>query len=187
MQLLMVYMKIGILGFGGGYAVLSFIQSEVVVRNRWLTEEQFDHMVEMTSFAPGPTTTNVMGAIAYRLLGWPALVLGTAAVLWPSFLLILVLAKLSDVLHSPMVKGILSGIELAVIGLLVDVVVTLWHDVPKVWLTVILALVALAATMLNVNPALTILVVAVLGTVDFLIRKKPLEAPARPNNAKPSR
>ena len=175
--LLQVYGKIGILGFGGGFAVLSFIRSEVVTRHHWLTEEQFDHVVEMTSFAPGPTTTNVMAAIAYRLLGWQGLVLGTVAVLWPSFLLILALSKLTRLLHSVWMVGVLRGIELAVIGLLVDVVFTLWHDVPKSWLTGGLALVAVAASLLDINPALIILLVAAVGVLDFLVRKKPLVPP----------
>ncbi|MCY0881760.1 MAG: chromate transporter, partial [Firmicutes bacterium] len=85
--LMSVYMKIGILGFGGGYAVLSFIRTEIVTEHAWLSGSQFDHVVEMTAFAPGPTTSNVLASIAYRLHGWRGLIFGITAALWPSFLL----------------------------------------------------------------------------------------------------
>ncbi|PSR22198.1 MAG: chromate transporter [Sulfobacillus acidophilus] len=166
-QLLQVYMKIGLLGFGGGFAVLAFIRSEVVDRNHWVTPEQFDHMVEMSAFAPGPTTTNVLAAIAYRLRGWRGLIVGTFSVLWPSFLLILVLAKLTAVLHDPWITGALRGMEIAVVGLLVDVIWTLWQDVPHRFLTVAVAVVAGGLTWIGLNPALIVVSAAVFAYLQF--------------------
>lgn len=169
-----MYGKIGILGFGGGYAVLAFIRTETVERQRWITAAQFDRMVEMMSFAPGATTINVMAAIAYRLNGWRGLLAGTAAVLWPSFVLILLMARLTAVLHSPWLAGALKGVEVAVVGLLIDVVIMLGKEVPVALLTVCLALLAAVLVLVGVNPALTLLMVAALGLVDYLIRRRPL-------------
>ncbi len=111
LALIGVYTKIGILGFGGGYAVLAFIRSEVVDKHGWQSAEQFDHVVEMTAFAPGPTTSNVLAAIAFRLHGWKGMVLGSIAALWPSFVLIMILAAVTRVLHNPWLSGALHGIE----------------------------------------------------------------------------
>ncbi len=180
-----VYGKIGILGFGGGYAVLAFIRSETVEERRWLTPEQFDHILEMTSFAPGATTVNVMAAIAYRLRGWPGLLAGTVAVLWPSFLMILALARLTEALHDPWVLGALKGVEVAVVGLLIDVVVTLAKEVPRAAITVALGVLAGVLVLLGINPALTLLLVAAIGLADYLIRRRPLPERPRPG-ASPS-
>ncbi|MCY0909931.1 MAG: chromate transporter [Sulfobacillus thermotolerans] len=166
-QLIQVYMKIGLLGFGGGFAVLAFIRSEVVDRNRWITPDQFDHMVEMSAFAPGPTTTNVLAAIAYRLMGWRGLIVGTCSVLWPSFLLILVLAKLTAVFNDPWITGALRGMEIAVVGLLVDVIWTLWQDVPHSSLTVAVAVVAGSLTWLGLNPVMIVVSAAAFAFVQF--------------------
>lgn len=185
-ELVKVYGKIGILGFGGGYAVLAFIRSETVERQKWITEAQFDHVVEMMSFAPGATTINVMAAIAYRLQGWPGLLTGTVAVLWPSFVLILALAQVTAVLHNPWVAGSLKGVEVAVVGLLIDVVVTLAKEVPRAAITVALAVLAGALVFLGINPALTLLLVAAIGLMDFLIRHRPLPDSRAPDPPNPS-
>lgn len=178
-QLVRTYTTIGILGFGGGFAVLSFIRSEVVARGRWLTDPQFDHIIEMSAFAPGATTINVLVSIAYRLRGWTGLLAGVVAVLWPSFLLILGLAKLTQVLHNPWLVGALRGVEIAVVGLLAHVVWTLWKEVPRVWLMGLIVCVATVCTLLGWNPALIILLAAGLGLGDFLIRKQPFEPPQK--------
>jgi chromate transporter len=185
MSLIGVYTKIGILGFGGGYAVLSFIRAEVVEKHGWVRGVQFDHMVEMTAFAPGPTTTNLMASIAFRLQGWKGLALGSAAVLWPSFVLILILAEVTSVLHNPWLSGALHGIEVAVIGLLVDVVWTLWKDVPKAVITGCLAGLALTLTLLGINPVITIGLAAVAGLVDFWVRREPLGPHSGPVGTSP--
>jgi chromate transporter len=166
-KLIQVYSKIGLLGFGGGFAVLAFIRSEVVDRQQWLTASQFDQMVEMSAFAPGPTTTNVLAAIAYRLLGWRGLVLGTIAVLWPSFLLILGLAKVTAVLHDPWITGALRGMEIAVVGLLVDVVWTLWRDVPHRIITASVATATGVFTWAGINPVLIVLAAAAFALMTF--------------------
>jgi chromate transporter len=175
LSLLAVYTKIGTLGFGGGYAVLSFIRSETVEKHAWITPQQFDQIVEMSAFSPGPTTTNVLAAIAMRLKGTKGLILGFFAVIWPSFLLILGLADATAVLHNPYLTGALRGIEVAVIGLLLDVVWTLWKDVPHLILTAAIAAMAVGLTVIGISPIITIALASVIALTDYAIRKTPLE------------
>lgn len=179
LSLVGVYTKIGTLGFGGGYAVLSFIRSEVVEKHAWITSAQFDQIVEMSAFAPGPTTTNVLAAIAMRVKGTKGLVAGFIAAIWPSFLLILGLADATAVLHNPYLTGALRGIEVAVIGLLLDVVWTLWQDVPHIFLTVLIAVMAVGLTILGVSPIITIVLASAIALADYAIRKSPLETRRR--------
>jgi chromate transporter len=176
-QLLQAYTQIGLVGFGGGYAVLALIRTELVVRRGWISEQRFDHIVEMTAFAPGAATVNVLAAVAYRLLGVRGMVLGTAAVLWPSFLLILGLAAGTSVLHAPWVVGALRGMELAVVALLITVVATLAQDLPRSPLLYGIAAFGFALTLAGLNPLWVVLTAATLGAADYAVRRRSLTPP----------
>ena len=58
LQLLYVYLKIGILGFGGGYAMLSLIQADVVDRYGWISLQEFTDIVAISQMTPGPIGIN---------------------------------------------------------------------------------------------------------------------------------
>lgn len=92
-QLFCVYTKIGIFGFGGGYAMLSLIQHEVVERHQWLTPQQFTDIVAISQMTPGPIGINSATYIGYTATGsvWGS-VIATFAVCFPSFLLVLLIS-----------------------------------------------------------------------------------------------
>lgn len=162
-DLLAVGAKIGLLGFGGGYAVLAVIREETVTRRRWLSAEQFDHVIEMTALAPGATTINVLGALGYRFAGLSGMATIVSAVLLPSFFLVLALAASTAAVHVPLVQSALRGVEAAVVGLLVAVLWDLVHDLrPRRPEWVVIALAAIL-TILDVNPALVVLGGALAG------------------------
>ena len=89
-QLICVYLKIGVFGFGGGYAMLSLIQFEIVERYHWLTLQQFTDVVAISQMTPGPIGINSATYIGYTVTGniWGA-VIATVAVCLTSFLLVL--------------------------------------------------------------------------------------------------
>ncbi|WP_291587589.1 chromate transporter [Bacteroides sp.] len=89
-QLICVYLKIGVFGFGGGYAMLSLIQFEIVERYHWLTLQQFTDVVAISQMTPGPIGINSATYIGYTVTGniWGA-VIATTAVCLPSFLMVL--------------------------------------------------------------------------------------------------
>ena len=92
-QLLCVYLKIGLFGFGGGYAMLSLIQHEVVDKHEWLTRQEFTDVVAISQMTPGPIGINSATYIGYTATGsvWGAVV-ATVAVCLPSFLLVLAIS-----------------------------------------------------------------------------------------------
>ena len=89
-QLICVYLKIGVFGFGGGDAMLSLIQFEIVERYHWLTLQQFTDVVAISQMTPGPIGINSATYIGYTVTGniWGA-VIATVAVCLPSFLMVL--------------------------------------------------------------------------------------------------
>ena len=58
LQLFYSFFKIGLFGFGGGYAMISLIQGEVVNRHHWLTSGQFTDIVAISQMTPGPIGIN---------------------------------------------------------------------------------------------------------------------------------
>ena len=89
-QLILVYLKIGMFGFGGGYAMLSLIQYEVVDHHHWLTLQQFTDVVAISQMTPGPIGINSATYVGYAVTQsvWGAVVT-TIAVCLPSFILVL--------------------------------------------------------------------------------------------------
>ena len=69
LQLIWVYLKIGLLGFGGGYAMLPLIQEEVVEHYHWLTMQEFTDIVAISQVTPGPIGINSATYIGYTVTG----------------------------------------------------------------------------------------------------------------------
>ena len=111
-QLLWVYLKIGLFGFGGGYAMLSLIQHEIVDLHHWLTPQQFTDVVAISQMTPGPIGINSATYVGYAVTQsvWGA-VLATVAVCLPSFILVLLIsyffAKCKD---NKYIKAAMSGL-----------------------------------------------------------------------------
>ena len=93
LQLFWVYLKIGFFGFGGGYAILSLIQHEVVENYGWITNQQFTDIVAISQMTPGPIGINSATYIGYTATGnvWGSAI-ATIAICLPSFALVLLIS-----------------------------------------------------------------------------------------------
>lgn len=120
LQLFYTFFKIGLFGFGGGYAMLSMIQGEVVARHGWLTAREFTDIVAISQMTPGPIGINSATYVGYAATGsvWGSAV-ATAAVVLPSFILMLALSRFFlEWRKHPMAEAAFSGLRPAVAGLL---------------------------------------------------------------------
>ena len=120
LKLFWVYLKIGLFGFGGGYAMLPLIQHEVVEKNAWLTMEQFTNIVAISQMTPGPIGINSATYIGYTASGS---ILGslttTFALCLPSFILVSgVSSLLSKHNENPYVKSVFHLLRPTIIGLM---------------------------------------------------------------------
>jgi chromate transporter len=93
LQLFLSYLKIGFFGFGGGYAMLSLIQNEIVEQRGWLTMSQFTDIVAVSQITPGPIAINSATYIGYTIAGFGGSVVATFAVCLPSLTLMLLLTR----------------------------------------------------------------------------------------------
>ena len=79
LQLFLSYLKIGFFGFGGGYAMLSLIQNEVVVQNGWMSNAEFADIVAISQMTPGPIAINSATYVGYTVAGFWGSVVATVA------------------------------------------------------------------------------------------------------------
>ena len=112
-QLFYTFFLIGLFGFGGGYAMLSMIQGEVVTNHHWMTMGEFTDIVAVSQMTPGP-----IGINSATYVGYTAIINAGGSPL-PSFVLMLLISKfLMQYKHHPIVEHIFIGLRPAVVGLL---------------------------------------------------------------------
>jgi chromate transporter len=128
LYLFYTFAKIGLFGFGGGYAMLSMIQGEVVTRYHWMNASEFTDIVAISQMTPGPIGINSATYVGYTAVvnagfsptfGVLGSAVATFAVVLPSFILMILLSKffLKYQKH-PMVEAVFQGLRPAVVGLL---------------------------------------------------------------------
>ena len=119
LQLFWAYLKIGIFGFGGGYAMLSMIQFEIVDHYGWMTVEEFADMVALSQMTPGPVSINIATYIGYTVGGIFGSLVATAAIVLPSLLMLyLVLKFLFKHKDNYIVKTMLASMKPVIAGLI---------------------------------------------------------------------
>ena len=126
--LFITFFQIGLFGFGGGYGMLSLIQTEVVQRNHWLTTSQFTDIVAISQMTPGPIGINsatYCGYTAVHNAGYGNMmsVVGSVtamfALVLPSFLLMILISKMFlKYMNTQAVQSVFTGLRPAVVGLL---------------------------------------------------------------------
>jgi len=127
LQLFFIFFKIGLFGFGGGYAMLSMIQSDIVTQYHWLTMEQFTNIVAISQMTPGPIGLNCATYVGYTATGdvWGS-ILATFALLLPSFVIMIIVSGIVIKLkENPYVIALFQGLRPAIVGLLLAAVLLL--------------------------------------------------------------
>ena len=129
LHLFYTFFKIGLFGFGGGYAMLSMIQGEVVTRYGWLTPQEFTDIVAISQMTPGPIGINSATYVGFTATGsvWGS-VIATLAVVLPSFILMLALSHfILRYRKHPVMEAVFSGLRPAVVGLLASAALALMN------------------------------------------------------------
>ena len=173
-QLFVSYLKIGFFGFGGGYAMLSLIHSEVVVRNGWLTNGEFSDIVAISQMTPGPIAINSATYIGYEVAGFWGSVVATVAVCLPALTIMMLITRFFLRLRdNRYVQGVVKGMRPVVVGMIAAAALLLivphsadGRSFIDGWSWVIFIGVLLASVK-RVNPILLIVLSAVAGVVIY--------------------
>ena len=95
-RLFLTFLKIGAFTFGGGYAMIALLESEIIDKHGWLSREEFLDMVAIAESTPGPVAINSATYIGYRLCGVWGAAAATLAVCLPSFAIIYLISLFFD-------------------------------------------------------------------------------------------
>ena len=96
-ELFWTFFKIGMLTFGGGYAMIAQIRETVVARKGWLTEDELIEVIAVAESTPGPIAINMATFVGYKQKGLRGSLAATAGVVLPSLVLISILSRFLDV------------------------------------------------------------------------------------------
>ena len=157
--------KVGLMTFGGGYAMLPILQREVVETRKWVTEEEVLDYYAIGQCLPGIIMVNTMIFIGQKrrgTLGGIAAALGTVC---PALIIITIIAAvLSGFAEAPVVKSAFAGIRVCVCVLIFNAVMKLWKSSVIDWkCLVIFILVAFGSLFTDITPVLFVVVSAVVG------------------------
>ncbi len=172
LELFLRFLKIGFVGFGGGWAILPLIEREIVQDAGWLSESEYLNLVAIAGSTPGPIAVNAATYIGLRLGGPIGAVVATSAVILPPFIIIsLVVYFVTGLFSNPIVQGVLNGLKAAVIGL---IAIALYTTAKQTSLSLagmaqVFILFAIAASVIimiakfHVHPLIALIVAAFVG------------------------
>ena len=174
LQLFISYLKIGFFGFGGGYAMLSLIQNEIVEQRGWITVSQFADIVAVSQMTPGPIAINSATYIGYTIGGFWGSVVATIAVCLPALTVMLALTKFFLKLKdNRYVHGVITGMRPVVVGMIAAAALLLIFPERRAdssfidhWSWILFAA-TLYASYKKVNPILLIALSAIAGIVIY--------------------
>lgn len=180
LKLFYTFFKIGLFGFGGGYAMISMIQGEVVTRYEWLSSSDFTDIIAISQMTPGPIGINSATYVGYTAMvnagyshavGILGSTVATFSVVLPSFILMIFISRffLKYQCH-PAVEAVFNGLRPGVVGLLAAAALVLMNgenfgtDTYQVVISILLFIGCfIASNRYKVNPILLIVCSGVLG------------------------
>ncbi len=178
LKLFWAFLKIGLFTFGGGYAMIPLINAEVVGAG-WLSEEGLIDFVAVSESSPGPFAVNIATFVGIRTAGILGGVTATLGVAFPSFIIILIVARFYEAFKSSRtVQGIMTGLRPCVVGMIAyafhTVAVTLFsnlgHGMTTVtniefWFAAVIFAVSLILVLKKVPPIAVIVLCALAGII----------------------
>ena len=119
LQLFWAFFQIGLFSFGGGYAAVPLIQSQIVDGKHWLEMSQFADLITIAEMTPGPIAVNCASFVGQQIAGLPGAVICTLGCIFPSFVIVLILSWLYMKYRSlKTMQGVLAGLRPAVVAMI---------------------------------------------------------------------
>ena len=164
-DMFITFAKVGVMTFGGGYAMLPILQREVVDNKGWATEEELIDYFAIGQCTPGVIAVNTATFIGQKKKGFSGAIAATLGVVFPSLVIISLLAGVIEAFsHLVWVQNAFGGIRVCVCVLIANAVVKLYKkaiiDVPTL---LIYLLVTLGSIFISVSPVVFVIFAAVVG------------------------
>ena len=170
-QLFATFAKIGVMTFGGGYAMLPILQREVCESKKWVEDSEIMDYYAIGQCTPGIIAVNVATFIGNKRKGVPGGIIATLGMVFPSLVIITVIAA---VLHNFMeivwIQHAFSGIRICVCVFILNAVLKLWKSaVIDAWTFLIFVLVFIGSVFLNLSPVVYVLAAGAAGILLSLL------------------
>lgn len=171
-QLFVSFLKIGAFTFGGGWAMISIIEREIVDKHHWIEKDDFLDLLAIAQSLPGILAVNIATAVGDKLRGLKGGIVAAAGTILPSFLIILAIAIFLTpdmIKNNRAISAVFMGIRPAVVALIIAPVVTSARAAGLTWKTVWIPLVVALMISLDFgfvsNPILYIILGGIGGFV----------------------
>ena len=165
LQLFLAFARVGVMTFGGGYAMIPILEREIVDRHGWATEEELMDYYAVGQCTPGVIAVNTATFIGYKTAGTLGGIVATLGVIFPSVVIITVIAGiLTSFAEVPAVRSAFAGIRVCVCVLIFNAVLKLWKKavVDKATLALFLGVFLLSA-FFSVSPVIFVVFCAAAG------------------------
>lgn len=174
LDLFWTFARIGVCTFGGGYAMLPLLQLEVVEKHGWATEDELMDYYAIGQCTPGVIAVNTATFIGYKRRGLPGAVCATAGVVFPSLVIITVIAAfIQQFAHMQAVQHAFSGVRIAVCALVLQ---SVWKMAKKSVIDLPAALILLvtfaAVAFFGVSPVVMVVCAGAAGILLGLVRRR---------------
>ncbi|MBQ7817475.1 MAG: chromate transporter [Oscillospiraceae bacterium] len=178
LDLFLTFAKIGLFTFGGGYAMISVIDSICVDKKKWITHDEMMDVTVIAESTPGPISVNCATFVGFKQAGVLGGILATLGVILPSFVVIYIISMfLDNFLEIAIIANAFKGIKIGVGILIVDAGVTMLQKMKKNVLSCIILAGSVIVMLLvdifswNFSSISLMLIAAVVGFVSYLTGK----------------
>ncbi len=171
-ELARIFLKLGMIGFGGPAAHIAMMEEEIVRRRKWITREYFLDLVGATNLIPGPNSTEMAIHIGYIRAGWSGLAVAGISFILPAVLITAAFAWAYVKFGSlPKIIPFFNGIKPAVLAVIFFAIWRLGRTAVKSWRLLVIGLFVTLASLLKMNEVAVLLLGAVIGM--FWLRLPP--------------
>src|SRR5690625_2210949 len=167
-DIFIAFFRSGMLGYGGGLSAIPLMQHEVVIRYKWMGNEEFSDVLALANTLPGPINTKLSGYIGYRIAGISGLLVSLIATVIPTaILMILLLTVLNSYKDKAWVQGMAQGV-LPVAGVMIGVLawdfIKLARKTMGVILTIVFTIISIIVMQFfQIHPAILIFAIIIVA------------------------
>lgn len=166
LNLFLTFFKIGAFTFGGGWAMISIIEREIVDKHHWIEKDDFLDLLAIAQSLPGILAVNIATAVGDKVKGTKGSMVAALGTILPSFLIILAIAIFltpETIKNNRVISSIFMGIRPAVVALIIAPVLTSAKAAKLKWRTVWIPLVVALMISLDMGTVSSPILYIVLG------------------------
>ncbi len=174
LKLFIIFFKIGAFTFGGGYAMIPFIQHEICQKRKWVTEQEILDIIAIAESTPGPIAINSATFVGFKTAGFWGSFFATLGVVTPSFIIILIISFfLKEFQKYTAVRYAFFGIRAGVVALIIKALISMYKQCPKKLASyLIMGLAFAVAVFTDINAIYIIIGAGLVGVSTFLLSQK---------------